>query len=306
PPPPPAPNQLLLKILSAPINPADLNFAEGTYGKKPELPAVPGNEAVASVLAAGEDLRDRFQENDTVIFLDRAGLWRDHLLASENQVYKIPAGINPHQAAMLSVNPPTAALLLDQFITLQSGDTVAQNAANSGVGQALIQIAKARGIQTLNFVRRKELIPELNALGAKHVFLDDPDGLAAAKETAPTPPRLALNAVGGDSALRLMDLLAPQGTHVTYGAMSRRSLKVPNKFLIFKDIQIRGLWVTRWLENASPEEVHALLHPLAEMMHAGTLTLPVEKTYPPEDITAAIEHAQKSGRSGKILLDFSS
>ncbi|MEM8953275.1 MAG: 2-enoyl thioester reductase domain-containing protein [Verrucomicrobiota bacterium] len=305
-PPPPKPDQILVKILCAPINPADLNFAEGTYGKKPALPATPGNEAVGRVIAIGDSLSDQFQLDDHVIFLNRTGLWRDHALATAHQVLKIPGSIAPNQASMLSVNPPTAALLLEYFTPLKSGDYIAQNASNSGVGQALIQIANALGIHTINFVRRKELFHDLKALGANHVFVDDDNGFTAARETIEQPPTIAFNAVGGESALRLMDLLAPDGIHVTYGAMSRRSLKVPNKFLIFKNISLRGLWVTRWLEHASATEIENLLNPIAQLMLEAKLSLPVEKSYPPEKITAAIEHAQSQGRSGKILLDFSS
>jgi trans-2-enoyl-CoA reductase len=301
----PEPDQLLLKILHSPINPADLNYAEGTYGTQPDLPAVPGNEASAQVLAVGESLRPRFSEGDLVILLGRNGLWRDHVFASEDQVCKITPAFDPVQAAMLSVNPPTAALLLDQFADLGPGEWITQNAANSGVGRAIIQIARARGIHTLNFVRRESLIGELTEIGADRVLLDSPEGLNEAHAALDkTPPRIAFNAVGGDSALRLMDLLAPGGIHVTYGAMSRRSLKVPNKFLIFKDIQIRGLWVTRWLKNATRNQTHELIEKLAAMMHDGSLSLPVEKSYSPDQIQEAIAHSKTENRKGKILLDF--
>src|SRR2546425_4584369 len=95
---------------------------------------------------------------------------------------------------MLGINPPTAALLLNESIDLRPGDWVAQNAANSGVGRSLIAIAKARGLKTINFVRRPELVPELQAVGGDLVIVDQSGGrdknLATIRDPrAPPPPR---------------------------------------------------------------------------------------------------------------------
>ncbi len=91
---------------------------------------------------------------------------------------------------MLSINPPTAALLLNESIDLRPGDWVAQNAANSGVGRSLIAIAKARGLKTLNFVRTIapfDLIAK--RVVVKGFFLNHPDVElkipSALSETAP-------------------------------------------------------------------------------------------------------------------------
>src|SRR5256884_9357541 len=90
--------------------------------------------------------------------------WREGLFAPAAGLVALPEA-EPRQLAMLGINPPTAALLLNEFIDLRPGDWVAQNAANSGVGRSLIAIAKARGLKTINFVRRPELVPELQAVG---------------------------------------------------------------------------------------------------------------------------------------------
>ncbi len=116
-----------------------------------------------------------------------------------------------------------------------------QNAANSAVGRSVIQIARARGLKTLNVVRRPELIDELKALGADVVVTEDTDLRTSVEELCGgSRPRLALNAVGGASALNLANALADRGTHVTYGAMGRQPLKIPNGLLIFREITFRG------------------------------------------------------------------
>ena len=159
-------------------------------------------------------------------------------------------------------------------------------------------MAKALGLRTLNYVRRPEAIPPLEALGADSVRLDE----AESADPPPGRPALAFNAVGGDSATRLMDLLADGGKLITYGAMSRQALKVPNKFLLFKGIELHGLWVTRWLRLAGREQVREAYGFLASLMAAGRLQMAVEAAYPLEQAAEAIRHARTDRRSGKIVL----
>lgn len=295
-------NDILVRMLATPVNPADINFAQGTYGVKPELPATPGIEGCAEVL---ESNNPRFAEGDKVIFIQRVGTWRSHLVVKEEQVIKIPREIDYLQAAMLKVNPATAWQVLHQFKQVNTGDWVIQNAANSGVGQCLIQIANELGIHTINTVRREELIPQLEELGAKHVLLDDTELVTKVRAICgDSLPVLASNAVGGDSALRQMDALGEFGGQVTFGAMSMRSLKVPNKFLIFKGIQLYGLWITKWLANAPRPEIEATYQKLADMVLAGSLQQRIEKCYSPDDFTAALLRAQENQRDGKVVIDW--
>jgi len=302
--PPLGPHDVLVKILFAPINPADLNVIQGTYGRRPQLPCIPGHEAAGLVQAIGEEVTS-LTVGDHVIPLLGVGCWTQHMVSAEHFFAKLPPSLDPVQAAMLRINPVTAWLLLRQFAPLVEGDWIAQNAANSAVGRSLIQLAKKQGLKTLNFVRRPELIPELLALGATAVFADTADGLAEARELLGHDSlTLAANAVSGESSIRLMDLLSPSGTLVTYGAMSRTALKVPNGFLIFKDLILRGLWVTHWLEHASSSELYEALEPITEMMLAGELQLEIDRIVPFLDASSALQRAAESGRSGKVILDF--
>jgi len=287
----------------APINPADLNFIEGTYGRAAHPPAIPGHEGCGEVVDIGP-LVTSLEKGDVVIPLLGAGCWSQHITAAELHFAKLPPGIDRVQASMLRINPVTAWHLLKEYIELDEGAWVVQNAGNSGVGRALIQIAKHLGLKTASFVRRAELIPELTALGADAVFTDDETGLTAAKEHLHGKElKLAANAVGGDSAIRLMDLLSPEGILVTYGAMSRRSLKIPNKFLIFKNLHLQGLWITRWFEKSGTAELAAVLEPLTRMIAHGELVTAVDEVIPLAEYRRAILRAQEGGRAGKVILD---
>ena len=293
------PGEVLVRILAAPINPADLNFIEGTYGVKPSLPATPGIEGFGVVVASNSV---DFKVEDRVIFLRRAATWASYAIVSADVLYRLPAGIDPLQAAMLKVNPATAWQLLHGFGTLERGDWIVQNAGNSAVGRCVIQIARDLGIRTISFVRRSEVIDDLRELGADQIFNDDESGFASAIDVlGGANAALAFNAVGGESALRLMKLLRESGTHITYGAMSRKPLTIPNGLMIFRDLQLRGLWVSRWLESAPHDEVIKVYDNLVSHVITGKLVQPVDSTHVLENYHHAFDRLEAQDRAGKVL-----
>ncbi len=297
-----ADGRVRVRMIAAPVNPADLNFIEGTYGMKPDLPAVPGIEGCGEI---EESRAPGWEPGDRVILLARLGSWRSHVDAGPADLLRVPAGLDPLQAAMLKVNPATAWLLLTSVKRPDTGSWVVQNAANSNAGRCVIQLARELGLRTLNFVRRIEVADDLRSLGADVVLPDDEQAVAAAlKATGGERPPLACNAVGGESALRLLDLLAEEGVHLTYGAMSRRSLKVPNSLLIFRRLRLQGFWMTKWLESAPREELEESYSWLAGLAAEGKLVQPIDSTFPLEEIHAAVARAAESGRNGKVMLRF--
>lgn len=298
----PNPGEVLVRLLAAPLNPADLNMIEGTYGVKLPFPAIPGIEGCGVVEASNSR---EFEEGDRVIFLRRSATWATHTTVPDDALYRLPDGIDSLQAAMLKVNPATAWRLLHGFGKPESGGWIVQNAGNSAVGRCVIQLAHDLGIRTISFARRAELFEELRGLGADHVFTDDEAGLAAAKEVlGGATASLAFNAVGGESALRLMKLLSESGTHITFGAMGRKPVTIPNGLLIFHDIRIRGLWITRWIENAPVAEIQQTYDYLAARVSAGELVQPVDSTYPLEAFEDALARLGSPERSGKVLFAF--
>lgn len=83
------------------------------------------------------------------------GTWRNWAVCSSDDLIKVPGDIEPEYGATLAVNPCTAVRLLEDFADLQPGDAIVQNGANSTVGHCIYQIAKSRGIQTINVIRSR-------------------------------------------------------------------------------------------------------------------------------------------------------
>lgn len=300
--PAPAPGEVVVRMLAAPINPADLNVIEGTYGDLPELPATIGNEGCGEILALGAGVED-LRVGQKVLPL-AFGTWARELVLPAKNAIPLPSDIDIHQAAMLAVNPATAWRLLHDFAPLKPGDWIAQNAANSGVGRAVIQLARHFGLRTLNVVRRPELLPEILALGADVVVTEETDLRREARQLCGgTLPKLGLNAVGGSSALNIANALAPCSPHITFGAMARQPLKIPNGLLIFQNLAFRGFWLRRWKETAPAAEIQSTYASLADLLHRGVLHTPVDRLFPLSELPAALAAASQDKRLGKVLLD---
>jgi trans-2-enoyl-CoA reductase len=302
--PSPGADEVVVKMSAAPINPADLNAIEGKYPVRPALPATPGMEGAGVVAEVGAAVRN-LSVGTPVILPHGFGTWREACAIAASKLIAVPAGIEPMQAAMLKINPVTAWRMLHDFVALKEGDWVIQNAANSAAGQCVIQIARELGYRTVNVVRRPELVEELRALGGDVVLVDGEnlrDEVAAVTDRALI--HLALNGVGGENALRVAKTLASDGTMVTYGAMSLQPLCIPNGMLIFKNLRFTGFWVNKWYDAATPEQRAETFAPLFEMAQRGSLRTKVEKTYRLDQAHAAIAHASREKRGGKIVFAF--
>ena len=302
--PTPDSSEAVVKMRAAPINPADLNQIEGKYPVRPELPGTPGFEGAGVVVDLGPNVTN-IAVGDLVILPHNVGTWRDAVAVKAEDLVVVPAGIEPVDAAMLKINPMTAWRLLHDYVDLKKGDWLIQNAANSAAGRAVIQIAHELGYKTVNVVRRPELIDELRAEGGDVVLVDGENLREEVKAaTSGSPIRLGLNAVGGDSALRLANCLAPGSTLVTFGAMGLQPLKIPNGLLIFKDVRFRGIWINKWYDNATREQRIEAFRSLFEMAKRGLLKTKIEKSYPLPAAKDAVAHAAQGQRSGKIIFEF--
>ena len=298
-----APDEALVRVKAAPINPADLNQIEGKYPIRAPLPATPGFEGAGVIEEVGGAVKD-YAPGQLVILPHNLGTWREAMAVKASQLTVVPNEIEPEQAAMLKINPITAWHLLHDFVRLEPGDWVIQNAANSAVGRAVIAIGRDLGLRTLSLVRREELIEELRREGGDVVLLDNEEAREAATEaTNRAAIRLGINQVGGDSALRLAKMVAPEAVIVTIGAMSLQSLRLPNGLLIFKNLHFTGFWVNKWYEKASPAERAQTFDHIFSLARRRLLQTKIERAYSLGEFAAAIAHAEQSQRAGKIIFE---
>ena len=298
----PGPDEVVVEIQAAAINPADLLTFEGRYPGPGELPAPVGIEGAGVVREAGAEVTG-LAPGDKVMSMARAN-WAERIRLPAAQVVRLPAEIDIRQAAMLKANPPSAHLMLRDYIDLEAGDWVIQNAANSAVGRHVIRFAKARGLRTVNIVRRGALIPELEALGADVVLVGGDDLARRVRERtgAEAPIRLAIDAVGGTACERLADCLSDQGVVVNYGFLSGEACRITPMHLIVRGLTLKGFWLYGVMRSAAPAEIQALYDEMAAAFIDGTLEVPIEAEYGLDEIAKALAHAHREGRGGKVLL----
>jgi NADPH:quinone reductase-like Zn-dependent oxidoreductase len=293
----PGPNQVLIGVEFSPVNPSDLLLARGIYGIRPALPTVIGGEGVGRVLAVGAGV-ENVKVGDRVLAPLSSFTWRERMVVPASGLFALPPGADPQQLSMLAINPPTAALLLSEYVNLKPGEWVVQNSANSSVGRWMIAFAKARGLKTVNIVRRPELLPELQAIGGDVIVVDSPDVSKEIKEAVGQAElRLALDGVSGPATGVLASMLSPHGTLVSFAAMSLAPMSISPLDVIFKPITMRGFWL------GHPESAAKSALPIAqaaEMIASGRVHIPVAATYALSSIKEAVLHAQ---RGGKILLE---
>jgi NADPH:quinone reductase-like Zn-dependent oxidoreductase len=300
----PGPEEVVVEAEFAPINPADVLNIEGRYGAvPPPLPLTPGAEGVGRIARAGSNVR-HVKAGDRVL-LPGPGCWRERIKAPGKAVFALPEGVDPKQLAMLRVNPPTAYLMLHQFVAPKPGQWLIQNAANSGVGHCLIRLARLAGVKTVNVVRREELVAPLRAFGGDVVLTDGPDldaRVRAAIGQAALP--LAIDAVGGSGTQRLARCVSDGGTVVNYGILSGEPCMVDGRETVFRDVRLHGFWLRKWFADTPPAQIAAVYRELAAKVADGTLAVEVEAVYPLRKIKEAVAHAARGGRSGKILIAF--
>ncbi len=301
--PPPAAGEVLVEVLAAPVNPSDILTLTGEYGILPPLPAVGGMEGVGRVAQLGEGV-DNLALGQRVLLAGTGGTWTTHLLASTEQLVPVPDSMDARQQAMMSINPPTAFLLLSGLVKLQAGDWVIQNAANSAVGGYLVQIARTRGIKTVNVVRRESAVQPLLDAGGDVVLLDGDDlHKRVAGATAGGRVRLGIDAIGGAATQRIASSLHNGGTVVNYGLLSGKPCQLSGVSLVFRDITLKGFWLARWYREVSAEQRVAVFTELGQMIANGSLFARVQASYPVACIKEAVAAAASGGRDGKILVE---
>lgn len=292
-----------MALRCAVINPSDLGMIGGSYGRLRNLPAVAGREGVGEVIEVGRDVQ-RPAVGTRVRMPEALGVWQSEVIAPAQSLQIVPDNLALEQAAMAFVNPPTALRLLTDFIDLQPGDWVAQNAGNSAVGVYVAQLARKRGLNCLSLVRDAARWEKpLKDAGAVAVAQDEPDWPKKLDAlTGGTRPRLGLNSIGGESVATLIKAMADDGEVITFGGMVGEKVRFPTRFLIFNNVALRGFWLDRWMRTQSPEAVQGCLDQVYALIAEGTFKAPVGATFPLSRAVEAVAAASAGGRDGKILL----
>ncbi|EPZ34013.1 Alcohol dehydrogenase superfamily, zinc-type domain-containing protein [Rozella allomycis CSF55] len=296
---------------ATPINPSDINQIEGVYPVKPNtFPAVGGNEGVAQVLEIGQQVKDIKVGDFVIPRLSGFGTWRRETICDPACLFRVHKSIGLINAATVSVNLCSAYRMLHDYISLSQGsfyftvrqdDVVIQNAANSGVGKAIIQICKHKKIKNINVIRKRETTEESNALmnhlkqlgSSMTVFEDDLiNNVNKVQEQImehfKVLPILGLNAVGGENSTNIFRLLNKNGAMVTYGAMSKKPIKLPTGPFIFDNKKCFGFWMSQWYSDSQNNSKRSeMMNDICSMIEKRALSTLDYKLYSYKDYQRA-------------------
>lgn len=297
----PRAGQVRIRTILAPIHNHDLRTVQGSYGRKPSLPAIGGSEAVGTVDALGEGV-DAALLGRRVVASGR-GTWAEYFLAHAASLIPVPDAIADEAAAQL-VAMPFSALSLLEFLGASRGDWIVQNAANGAVGKILARLAQTRGVHLVNLVRRGAAVEELAALGiANAVSTEDAgwqDKVRAIVGDAPI--RAAVDSVGGTAAGDLADLLGENGLLVVFGSMTGEAMRVPSGPMIFKQLTLKGFWVGKVIAAMPAGRRAELIGELITRVAEGDLQLAVEGIFGLDEVSRAVGASLTPGKAGKVLL----
>jgi len=305
-------NEVFVQMLAAPINPADINMAEGVYGINPTLPAIAGNEGVGQVISLGNKVTNLKKGDWVIPTTPASGTWRSEIILKDNELLKISNNIGLAEAATITVNPATAYRMLKDFIQLKKGDVIIQNGANSAVGLAVIQMARLMGIHTINIIRhdRTNLDETLRLLTNLGGDINIPDNMLDTPELdkllsdLPSKPILGLNCIGGEATTKLVKTMNDGGIVVTYGGMSKRPLKLPIDLITTKNLTFRGFWVSAWYQTCSIDERLEMMNEICDMIKNDQL-ISFNQMHNIDQFDNALKVSQTPMQFRKVVLNLS-
>jgi trans-2-enoyl-CoA reductase len=299
----PQAGEVLIDIEAAVVQTADLRTVVGTDKFRKKLPRTPGYEGVGRINTVGPGVT-QYQVGDRVFAPIGAGTFRHQLTVVAKDLIAAPEG-DAIQVALLSTNPATALMMLQDFVKLEPGEWLIQNASNSAIGRLVIQLARELKLKVVNVVKSTPLISELKDLGATAVVLDSAELRERVHSvTNGEPVKLGLDAVGGAATTMLANCLAEDATLVSYGAVSGEPCAIPASLLSTHGIKLVGILPARQLAKHTAEERVAIQARVSELVSLGSLQARSAATYTLEQAIAALEHVKRDGdkRFGKVAL----
>src|SRR3989442_15720927 len=295
---------VLISMEAAPLNPSDFVLVRGMYGIRPAFPSPVGAEGVGRVTQTGSKVDSALQGRRVLILPTyEQGTWADQVVVPVRNLVPMSDESDPLQLSMIGINPATAYLLLNRYVSLMPGDWIGQTAANSAMGQYIIALAKLAGLKTLNVVRREEAAEQVREWGGDRVVLNG-DNLHRDIEEALDGKKLSLvlDTVGGTPVGELAKSLKPGGSIVVYAMQSGQFPAMPPKEFIYRGLSLHGFWLINWIRNASHLEIEEIYQKLGDLVADGSLYAAVEQVYLLDLYREAFKQSFTSNRSGKLMV----
>src|SRR6201984_3759003 len=284
---------VLISMEAAPLDPSDFLFVRGMYGVRPSFPSSVGAEGVGRVAKIGSKVDAALQGRRVLILPTyEQGTWADQVVAPVRNLVPMSDKADPLQLSMIGINPVTAYLLLNRYVSLMPGDWIGQTAANAAMGQYIIALAKLAGVKTVNIVRREEAAEQVRQWGGDRVVLQG-GNLHKDIEEALNGKKLSLvvDTGGGHPVGEVAKSLKPGGSIVVYGIQGGQFPAMPPKEFIYRGLSLHGFWLINWIRKAPRTEIGEIFQELGDLVADGSLSAAVEHVYPLDQFKEAFKQS---------------
>jgi NADPH2:quinone reductase len=300
----PQPEEVVLQVQYAALNPADRYLAENLYPAKPRLPHILGRDGIGMVVEVGSGVKDvRVGDRRSILRGEvggnRPGTFAQRVAVPAQDLIEIPAGWSEPEAAGATLVYLTAYQALTMWGPLPPLAVVLVTGASGGVGVAAVQLAAALGHKVLALSRRPEKSRRLEQLGATATFNpEDPKWREAVKSLlGMRRVDLAIDNIGGKLLPEVIDTLGEQGRVSVVGRLAGPVPSFNTATLFFRRLRLGGVAVGAW---ANAESRAAWQQVVALLARAGARPQ-VDKVFPFDQLPQAFERLAR-GPMGKVLL----
>ena len=297
-------NEVLIKMEAAPCNPSDIAFIRGGYNIKKTAPAVPGFEGAGNVVDAGNHFRHLLGRRVSSFTQDDSdGTWAEYFISNAEDCIVLKNELDFDQAACLSINPFTAFGLIE-LAQKKNVTAIIQNAGGGQISDFVRVLARLKGIDVINVVRKPEQVDALKNIGITRVLDSTNQNFKEELKTLALQLKagIAFDAVGGEQTAILMKSLPPHSSVVLYGGLAGGHISGIEPFdVIFRDKTLTGFNLTEWKSGKSKEEFNFIDNQLQEMILAGKLSTKIQASFKLDDVVNGIRSYIKSMSAGKVL-----
>lgn len=299
----PGPEDVIVDVHYAGLNPADLQQREGNYPAPPgAVPDVPGLEVSGRVVDRGERVTS-WDNGDRVFGLVAGGGLASRVLVHERAVARVPDALDDREAAAIPEAFITAHDAVAVQAALRPGETLLVHGAAGGVGSAAVQIALGMGATVLGSVRNPQARQAVESLGATPIDEEDFAG-AVQDATGGRGADVILELVGAPHFPANVEAVALRGRIVVVSVAAGREANLDLLRMMQKRASLRGTVLRARPIEEKGAAVRAFEKEVVPALGDGRMRPLIDSVFPADRVTEAFDRLASRGKVGKVLLDF--
>ncbi|EGR30778.1 zinc-binding dehydrogenase family protein, putative [Ichthyophthirius multifiliis] len=298
------PNQVLIKVESAPINPSDLLFIQNKYPHQRKAPCVAGFEGSGTVVkSGGNDIADSLVgKNVSFITTSEQGSYSEYTIVEAQYAIEIKGDISFNQASTSFVNPFTVIGML-QTVQQKNVKAVVHSAAASALGKMFVRYFQKNNIKVINVVRREEQVKELEKEGAEIILNSEKEDFKVKiKELAvKNNATIFFDAVGGKLTGQVLENMPDGSTAYIYGILDQEPVQVSQQEFVFQEKTVTGWWLKKHLAQVGIQGFQFMAQEMQTLL-GSLLKTEIQGEFSLNQGNQAIDVYQKNMTKGKVII----